>query len=199
MQKLAIALTTATIAVFALTGCSTTPPEDAAQNNDSSTSATTDPNAPRGFIVTAPGTPSQTDTGEALTVGAGDGFDYIHAGVVPKLVLNAQSGGYVCQVQDNLDIDEATKFANGPLSEGQEAFLKEEDGNAFPVTLKDSIVKGEAHRFIAPKKGTGILVSCFGDQGATMIDKAWEWTSVNVKVAAVAAAEAGKIAGPSTK
>lgn len=199
MQKLAIALTTATLAVFALTGCSTTPPEDTKPGGDSSSSATVDANSPRGYVVTASSTPSQTDTGEVLAVGAGDGFDFIHAGNTPKLVLTAQAGEYVCQVQDHMSPEEATKFANGDLSEGKEDFLKEESGNAFTVTLKDSVLKGEAHRYIEPKKGTGLLVSCFGGQGISMVEKAWSWMSVNVEVAAVAAAEEGKIAGPSGK
>lgn len=199
MHKLAIALTGATLAVLSLTGCSTTPSDDAKPSAEASPSVTVDANSPRGYIVTAPVVPGQTDTGEALAVGAGDGFEYIHSGNEPKLVLTAQAGGYVCQVKDNMNLDDATAFVNGELSAGVEDFLKEEDGNAFTVTLKDNIAKGEAHRYIAPNKGTGILVSCFGDKGATMVDTAWSWIALNMKVAAVAAAVEGKIAGPSVK
>jgi len=197
VQKLAIALTTAALAALALTGCSTTPPDDASQGGGSSTSKPADPNAPRGFVITATVNPSQTDTGETLGVGSGEGFEYIHSGAAPKLYMTALEGDYMCQVQDHITLEDATAYANGDLSEGKDDFLKEETGEAFAVTLKDRTAKGEAHRFIAPAKGTGLLVSCFGDKGETMIVKAWEWMAGNVEVAVVSAAEEGKIAAPS--
>lgn len=198
MKKIAIALTSAALAAFVLTGCSTTPPADNT-NETQPTSKPADPNAPRGYVVTASSTPSQTETGDILAIGAGNGFDFIHSSAEPKLFLTSQEGKYTCQVADHMSLADAKTFVNGELSEGKDDFLKEATGEAFAVKLLDKTAQGEAHRFISPATGTGLLVSCFGDQGAPMAEKAWEWIAGNVEVAVVTAAEEGKIASPSGK
>jgi hypothetical protein len=187
------------MASLALTGCSTTPPTETNETTNPPVSKPADPNAPRGYVVVGSSTQSQTETGELLSIGAGDGFDFIHAGAEPKLYITSQANKYACQIQDHMSKSDATAFANGELSAGKEGFLKEETGEAFKVSLMDAVANGESHRFVAPAKGTGLLISCFGDKGASMADEAWEWVALNVKVAAVSAAEEGKIAAPVAK
>lgn len=196
MRKLVILLASVAVASLALTGCSTTPPAENTDGTKPPVSKPVDPNAPRGYVVIGSSTQSQTDAGDLLSIGAGDGFDFIHSGSEPKLYITSQANKYACQIQDRMNKADATKFANGELSEGKEGLLKEETGEAFKVSLMDSLSSGEAHRFISPAKGTGLLISCFGDKGASMVDEAWEWVALNVKVAAVSAAEEGKIAAP---
>lgn len=196
MRKLVVTLASVAVAALALTGCSTTPPADNVDGTNPPVSKPIDPNAPRGYVVTGAANQSQTETGDILSIGAGDGFDFIHSGAEPKLYITSQADKYSCQIQDHMNSADATKFANGELAKSEDGLLKEETGEAFKVTLLDAVSKGEAHRFVSPLKGTGLLISCFGDKGASMASEAWAWVALNVKVAAVSAAEEGKIAAP---
>lgn len=194
MRKIALAATTVALAALTLTGCSTNPGQDTLSTTPT---PTVNENTPRGYHITVSGTQSQTDTGSLLLVGAIDGFDFIHASESPRLSLNAE--GFTCQVQDAMTAADASAFAKSDLSAGVEFFLKEDSGNAYPVTLRDAFGTGEAHRFAEPAKGPGLLLSCFGDQDVAMLDKAWTWIAGNIDVVAVDAANAGKIQAPVAK
>lgn len=195
VKRLALAVSSAAVAVLALAGCSTTPAEEPTPTVTES--ATADPNAPKGFTITANGNPVATADGAVVVTGTMDGFQFFYAGTSPKLALTADGGAYNCSVQDGMDLASATAYAKGDLSAGTEAFMKEDNGNAFAVTLKDFTAAEEAHRFVQPAKGNGLLISCFGTSGATMLEAAWQWVYAHTDVITVDAASAGLIAGPS--
>lgn len=188
------AISIAVLAALSLTGCSTTttPEESPSASASPSQNAT----GPKGYLLTAPGNASQTANGEAIIVGSADGIEFIHSASLPKISLNSADGAMQCQVQDNMNESSAAAFAKGALGAGVDDFMKEDTGNAFPVKLRDFITTDEAHRFIEPAKGAGLLLSCFGPESNDSLAKAWVWVAANLDVAVVDSAAAGKIADP---